>query len=176
MAISKTITVFGSSKPLPVEAEYEQAYKLGHILAEKGYNVSNGGYGGTMAAVSYGASSFPVEIIGVTCTAFDRSGPNKWLTREIRTDNLNDRLMKLIELGDCFVALPGGTGTLLEISMVWEMMNKKFIKSRPFVLVGQSWKNVICEVINHDDKSSGYIDCVDNVEEAIDLLESKYLI
>ena len=173
MANSKTITVFGSSKPLPGDSDYNFAMVLGRMLASKGFNISNGGYSGTMAAISEGASDFPVEITGVTCSILGRSGPNNWLTREIVTNNLNDRLMKLIELGDGFIALPGGTGTLLEISMVWEMMNKKIIEPRPFLLLGHSWKNVISEVIKYDKNASVFVDCIDNVEEAIDLLETK---
>ena len=167
MSISKTITVFGSSKPVASDVDYQFAYELGRTLAGTGYNVANGGYSGTMAAVSEGASAFPVEIVGVTCSAFGRNGPNKWLTSNILTQNLNERLMKLVELGDAYIALPGGTGTLLEIAMVWEMINKKFIKPRPFILIGESWKRVAHEVVLQDSDSAQYINCLDSIEQVI---------
>ncbi|MCB9247843.1 MAG: hypothetical protein H6613_04515 [Ignavibacteriales bacterium] len=52
---TKTVTVFGSSMPKPGEEEYENAYLIGKLLAQKGFNVCTGGAQGIMDAVSKGA-------------------------------------------------------------------------------------------------------------------------
>ena len=169
--MSKTITVFGSSKPVPGEMQYQFAFDLGLSLASKGYDIANGGYSGTMAAVSQGASQFPVNIIGVTCSAFGRNGPNKWITKEILTSDLHNRLSELVAIGDGYIALLGGTGTLLEISMVWELLNKQFLPVKPLVLVGPAWHNVVKEVVNHDSDANSLVYCVDAIEDAITLIE-----
>jgi len=49
--MKKTITIFGSSLPRSGDIEYEDAYMLGKLLAEKGFNVCSGGYQGIMDAV-----------------------------------------------------------------------------------------------------------------------------
>jgi uncharacterized protein (TIGR00725 family) len=49
------VTVFGSSRPRDGDADYEEARLLGRALAESGYSVCSGGYGGVMEAVSRGA-------------------------------------------------------------------------------------------------------------------------
>ncbi|MCK5457105.1 MAG: LOG family protein, partial [Melioribacteraceae bacterium] len=46
--MSKTVTIFGSSKPLPGEEEYETAYQLGKLFGESGFSVCTGGYQGIM--------------------------------------------------------------------------------------------------------------------------------
>jgi len=60
----KTIVIFGSSKPKPESGNYLQAYELGKALAEAGYRLANGGYGGTMAAAAQGA---PRRYASKTC-------------------------------------------------------------------------------------------------------------
>ncbi len=51
------IVVFGSSTCLPDSAQYREAEELGRGLAESGFGVVTGGYGGTMEAVSKGAAT-----------------------------------------------------------------------------------------------------------------------
>jgi uncharacterized protein (TIGR00730 family) len=116
----KTVSVFGTSKAMPGEAVFAMAEELGRMLAENGFTVANGGYGGTMLAGAKGAASVGGRVIGVTCTAFKRGRANEYITEEISTSCLSERLAKLIELGDAYIVLPGGTGTLLELADVWE--------------------------------------------------------
>lgn len=142
---NKTITVFGSSMPKPGDEEYESAYKLGRLLGENGYNVCTGGYQGIMDAVSKGASEFGVEVFGVTVDIFG-AVPSKYLTQNIEFNNLFDRINKLIELGDGFIILRGGTGTLVELSIVWEMVNKKLMNSKPICCHGEMWKPIVEEI------------------------------
>ena len=49
------VTVFGSSRPREADADYGEARALGRVLAENGFAVCSGGYGGVMAGVSRGA-------------------------------------------------------------------------------------------------------------------------
>ena len=156
----KTIVIFGSGKPDPGSPAYQQAYDLGKMLAESGYAIANGGYGGTMAAAAQGAAenrSSPdaCPIIGVTCDAFGRNGPNPWIDKEIRTKNLNQRLDTLVNLADTYIVLPGATGTLLEIAMIWELINKHFLPLRPIIFLSEYWKPVIDTVIQTGEADVG---------------------
>lgn len=134
------ITIFGSSTVQPGTAEYIQAYQLGKALAEAGFVIVNGGYGGTMEAASRGASEAGGHTIGITCTAFTGRTANCWIAEEIAVERYLDRLLKLIELGDAFVALPGGTGTLAEVALVWEMIRKGELRPEPVFLYSGFWK------------------------------------
>ena len=138
----KTVTVFGSSRPIPSSPEYEEAELIGRRLAEGRLSVCTGGYAGIMEAVSRGASPFDVKIIGVTSTVFSTT-PNRYVNIQVHTDSLYERLQRLVELGDGYIVLKGGTGTLVEFSLIWELMNKTLIKEKPIVVVGGFWKPVI---------------------------------
>ena len=52
--MSKTITVFGSSKPVETDEQYKIAYELGALLAKNGFDICSGGFLGIMEAVSKG--------------------------------------------------------------------------------------------------------------------------
>ena len=160
----KTIVIFGSSRPKPGSARYLQAYELGKMLGAAGYVVANGGYGGVMEASARGAREAGGKTIGVTCGAFGRGGANQWIDKEIRTASLNERLEELIGLGDGYVVLPGSTGTLLEIAMVWELINKQFVSERPIIFMSDYWKPVIDTVMQAGEAEGGSIRFLESLE------------
>ena len=123
----KKIAVFGSSKCLPGDSEYIFAYNLGKRLGECGFSVSTGGYQGTMEAVSKGASEHPVEVVGYTVPNLflGRDGGNKFITKEVTTETLAERIGGLISDSETIVALPGSIGTFTEILVIW---NQEFVK------------------------------------------------
>ena len=168
----KIVSVFGTSKTQPVDEVFELAETLGRLLAENGFTIANGGYGGTMLAGAKGTAEGGGTVIGVTCTAFKRSEANEYVTEEISTECLSERLAKLIELGDAYVVLPGGTGTLLELADVWEHKNKGFAgANKPIILVGAFWAPLASMMAEADPGSTRHIICAAGAEEAVDQLK-----
>src|SRR3990172_1929274 len=113
MTHSHIVAVFGGSSPQPGEPAYAEAEDVGRLLAESGYTVMTGGYGGTMEAASKGAKAAGGKVIGVTVGLFERSEgrrPNDFIDEVIRYDSLRDRLHHLVAECDAAVALRGGIG------------------------------------------------------------------
>ena len=168
----KIVTVFGTSKAGPGDEVFEMAETLGRLLAEHGFTVANGGYGGTMLAGAKGAASVGGRVIGVTCTAFKRGRANGYITEEISTDRLSERLAKLIELGDAYIVLPGGTGTLLELADVWEHKNKGFANAdKLIILVGTFWKPLLEMMASVDPCSTQHVTLAETAQDAIKQLQ-----
>ena len=142
---AKIITVFGSSRPEDGHADYAEALELGRALARAGFAVCTGGYGGVMEAVSRGARESGGRVLAVT-SSFFRSRANQWVEEETRVATWQERLFELVRLGDGYVACKGGTGTLVELAVVWEMLNKKAMESRPFVVLGDFWQPILDRV------------------------------
>ncbi len=139
----RIVTVFGASGVSEGSEPYETARAVGRKLAEMGYAVANGGYGGTMTASARGAKEAGGKTIGVTCSIWP-SKPNQHIDRVVVTDSHWQRVQKLIELGRCgYVALPGATGTLVELATVWELMCKGLLDRRPLVCVGGFWRPLV---------------------------------
>lgn len=171
--MKKTITVFGSSQPREGQAEYETAYKLGALLAKNNYNVCTGGFQGIMDAVSKGAVENGAEAIGITVDIWS-APPSRYLTKEIKCDSLFERISNLVELGDAYIILQGGTGTLLELAVVWEMMNKRMLNVKPVVCHSAMWKEIV-EVMDkqleHENRPTKFVACFDNIDEIVSYIK-----
>jgi len=174
------ITVFGSSIPRPGEPDYHQAMRLGELIAKAGYTALTGGYIGTMEAVSRGAAEAGGHVIGVTCAEIERwrkKHANPWVKEERHFATLNERLHELITACDAAIALPGGPGTLTEITLLWNMLVIEALTPRPLVLVGEGWHKVfqtyletMSEYLQPGD--SRWILFADTVETALQLAEN----
>jgi uncharacterized protein (TIGR00730 family) len=167
----KIVTIFGTSRASAGDAIFTLAIETGRLLAQAGFTIANGGYDGTMLAAAKGSAEAGGEIIGVTCSAFKSSRANKYVTREIVTGSLDERLDTLVKLGQAYIVLPGGTGTLLELAKVWELKNKGFLKAdKPIILLGGFWKPLIELIATDDADSSGYVELADEPNQAVEMI------
>jgi hypothetical protein len=162
----RIVTVFGSSRPRPGESEYAEALELGREIARAGYTVCNGGYAGIMEASSRGARESGGSTIGVICRIFGNRPANPWTEETIVTGSLLERLDRLVSLGDAFVVLKGGTGTLLEFALVWELTNKGMMNRKPIILLGDFWGGVV-QSLREELAWEGEEDCTRYVTTAV---------
>jgi uncharacterized protein (TIGR00730 family) len=146
MAREIVVTVFGSSRPREGDSDYEDARILGRSLAKHGFSVCSGGYAGVMEAVSRGAKEAGGRTVGVTADFFTNAKLNAWIDEEVRMKTWEERLFELIRRADAFVACKGGTGTLVELAVVWEMLNKAVMPAKPFAVLGNFWEPVLDRV------------------------------
>lgn len=171
--MNKTITIFGSSIPAEDGAQYKFAYQLGSLLAQNGFNICTGGYKGIMEAVSKGAFDNGGLIYGVTVDLWN-SEPNPYITIEIREEKPFERITKLIELGDAYIILQGGTGTLLEFAAVWEYANKNLQQQKPIICHSQMWAEIV-KILNNqmkiEKRRTDLIKCFETVGEIIACLK-----
>ncbi len=152
----KTIAVFGSSEPVEGDPLYQMAYEVGKLLAEKGYNVCSGGYGGVMEAASKGARERGAEAIGVTVGMFSSRTPNKYISEHYHENDLYQRTKRLIELCDGFIILHGKSGTLSELAFLWALHRGGKLNNKPIILIGNFWNSFLnilkeCQLIEKEE-------------------------
>jgi uncharacterized protein (TIGR00730 family) len=179
---SKIVTVFGSGTLRAGTEHYEQVRVLGSALAERGFAVCSGGYAGVMEAVSRGAKESGGRTIGVTAKSFrSRSRVNQWIDEEIRVATWQDRLFELVKRGHAYATCKGGTGTLVELAVVWEMMKKGTMETKPIVVFGDFWSPVI-DCVRHlgDQDDDGLIhvassptDVADHLSQRLNAMKSR---
>jgi uncharacterized protein (TIGR00730 family) len=136
------VAIFGAAFLADGSTGQAEALRLGECIAHHGWTTVTGGYGGAMAAASRGAAEAGGHTIGVTCETLARAGrrKNEWVREEIRCATVRDRLCKLVEIADAYIALDGGIGTLTEIAYCWNQMQVGELKPRPVVLLGTVWQ------------------------------------
>jgi len=149
------ISVFGGAAPKNGDPAYEEARQLGFLLGSAGHTLLTGGYIGVMEAVSRGAREAGAHVIGATCGQIEKCHlerkPNPYLCEEWRFETLQERLFALIERCDAAIAMPGGAGTLAEISIMWNEMIIEAIPQRPLILLGPSWQKTFYHFIKQFD-------------------------
>ena len=134
----KNICVFcGASDGLD-KSYYEEATKMGKLLAENGYNLIYGGSSmGIMGAVSKSAKEHGSKLIGIIPERLDKickHTDNNTYDEYHITKGMRERKAKMDELSDGTIALPGGFGTLEEVS---EMIVQKILgyNNKPIVFL-----------------------------------------
>jgi uncharacterized protein (TIGR00730 family) len=141
----KTIVVFaGNRYPKNQEGYYlDLAYQMGRLLALSNFSVATGAGPGLMDIVLKGASEAGGETIGV---ALNLEGREYSLHAQKITffDNVSERQQELINIGDAFLVLPGGIGTLHEVCDVIVQKKLKIIPpEKKLIFVGDYHKYFI---------------------------------
>lgn len=164
----KIITVFGSGGTSEDDEYFKEVVEIGKILAKSGFTVCCGGYAGTMEAICRGVKAEGGKTIGITINTA-KSKPNRYIDENVAMANWVERLMELIAIGDNYLILKGGSGTLVEIAAVLEMFNKKFMKEKKMFFVSSFWKEVINTLRVDSDRMKEIVDndiyFIDNKED-----------
>ena len=166
--MNKIIALFGSYRPQENDDEYTIAYQLGKELAAKGFAIINGGYGGIMEASARGASEEGGQTIGVTISSEGERTANQWITEEIVVNSLFERIRLLIEMSNGIIILPGGTGTLAELGLAWDLVSKNILDKCPIACYGPFWKPVIQAVVSLYPNAEKHINLFYEIPETID--------
>lgn len=116
-----TVTVFCGSSPGFDPVYLDAARAVGTAIGRAGMSlVYGGGHVGLMGAVADAALAAGAEVTGVIPRALQaREEVNDDLTELILVDTMHERKMIMADRADVFLALPGGPGTLEELTEQW---------------------------------------------------------
>ena len=133
-------------------------YRLGEAVRELGDWIGTSGhvlvYGGSksglMGELAESVIETGGEAIGVEPQFFiDAAVQYEKLTELIVTKNMEERKTKMIELGDAFIAFPGGTGTLEEIAEVMSKVSLKHLEAPCILYNLNGYYNSLKELLEH---------------------------
>jgi len=175
------ITVFGSARTPESDPVYEDARKLGRLLAENHYGVITGGGPGIMGAVNRGASEGDGLSIGLNIKLPMEQHPNPYQNLSLDFRYFFVRKVCFLKYAQGVVVYPGGFGTLDEFFEVITLIQTEKINRIPVALVHREfWKPLLdwvstglvnAAVIDREDLD--LIKVCDNADEALNfILES----
>lgn len=174
-----TVVVFGAANNGNNATHAECAYNLGKKIAESGFTLANGAGPGLMSEVSRGAKENGGYVIGV---GLKGQPANEYIDVYNERIGIHSRQSFLFSFGDAFIALPGGLGTLYEISEIAELKKLREEEPEPVIILNnegfydclKSQLNIIRENGFVLTPVSSYIDIVDTVDESIQRIKSFY--
>ena len=171
----RIVTIFGGAKCTELDPEYEEARRVGQLLADAGFTICTGGYLGVMEAASRGAHERGGRVLGIVMNQF-KAEPNRYLTDKVATPHFYERLQRLITRSVGFIAVRGGMGTVTELSLVWNKIQTRVIGPRPLVLLGQCWPPIVREwqkylAVSQEDVAA--LDFAETPEQAVAIINEK---
>jgi uncharacterized protein (TIGR00730 family) len=139
--VGPCVTVFGSARFDEGHPCYEMARAVGRGLARAGFTVMTGGGPGVMEAANRGAKDEGGRSVGCNIRLPREQAPNPYLDRSVTSEHFFVRKVLLFKYSYAFIALPGGLGTLDELSEALTLIQTRKILRFPVVLMGvEYWR------------------------------------
>lgn len=133
------VSVFGSARLRPENSYYEDAQRLGELLASHGYGVLSGGGPGIMEAANKGAFVKKGTSVGLNIRLPMEQHPNVYQTESLDFRYFFIRKVCFMKYSVALVGYPGGFGTLDEFSEALTLVQTNKVNPIPLVLVGKAF-------------------------------------
>src|SRR6478736_6477141 len=137
--VGPCVTVFGSARFAEDHPYYVAAREVGRLLAQRGFTVMTGGGPGVMEAANRGAKEAGGASVGCNIELPQEQQPNPYLDRWIECRYFFVRKVLLFKYSYAFIALPGGLGTLDELTEALTLVQTGKIQKFPVVLMGTDY-------------------------------------
>ena len=142
--IEPAVTIYGSAR-LEVDHElYAQTERIAYLLGKAGFSIMTGGGPGVMEAANKGARDAGVTSVGLNIRLPQEQVCNDYANRSITFHHFFVRKVMLVKYATAFVIMPGGLGTLDELTEVLTLIQTEKIRPFPVVLFSsQYWRGFI---------------------------------
>jgi uncharacterized protein (TIGR00730 family) len=141
------VTIFGSARLQPKSYAYDEVKRLATVLAEMGCDIITGGGPGLMQAANEGAASADAperdRSVGIRVELPFEQEVNPFVQQAFEHKTFFTRLHHFVLTSDAFVVTPGGIGTVLEILMIWQLLQVHHVQNTPLILVGKMWNGLV---------------------------------
>src|SRR6516164_11456437 len=141
------VTIFGSARLKPATPAYDAVKKLAAELTKMGCDIISGGGPGLMQAANEGAHSVQPKAskrsVGIRIELPFEQDVNPFVGQAYQHRTFFSRLHHFMIVSDAFVVVPGGIGTLLELSLAWQLLQVRQLYNTPLILVGKMWAELV---------------------------------
>lgn len=127
------LCIYGSARPEPGSDLYKDVMSITKEFVAKGYDIITGAGPGIMAAANQAAQEAGARSGGVGLATLTQEVPSDYLDDDFtyHAQYFSTRKMLQVDSADAFLIVPGGIGTLDELSEIMTLMTTKQIEVRP---------------------------------------------
>ena len=181
------VTIFGSARARPGTFAYDEVKRVASVLAEMGCDVVTGGGPGLMQAANEGTVAVGAperdRSVGIRVSLPFEQGVNPFVEQVFEHRTFFTRLHHFVLASDAFVVAPGGIGTLLELAMIWQLLQVRHLHGTPLIMVGAMWEDFVGWARKHmlnpelplaNPEDLAIPRCVATADEAITLLREHH--
>jgi len=182
-SLGPAVTIYGSARILANDKMYEQTAEIARRLGELGFAIITGGGPGVMEAANKGAREAGVASVGLNIELPMEQICNNYATTSITFHHFFVRKVMLVKYATAFVTIPGGMGTLDELTEVLTLIQTLKIKPFPVFLFDSSHWNGFLTWLQKDVLTKGYISeedfrlvrVCDDPQEIVDAVQRWYI-
>jgi uncharacterized protein (TIGR00730 family) len=181
------VTIFGSARAQPGTYVYDEVKRVAAALAEMGCDIITGGGPGLMQAANEGAAQADAperhRSVGIRVDLPFEQDVNPFVEQAFEHKTFFTRLHHFVLTSDAFVVAPGGIGTVLELMMIWQLLQVRHVHDVPLVLVGKMWADLVDWARTHlltsqpplaNPQDMTIPRCVNTADEAIALIRAEH--
>lgn len=181
------VTIFGSARTQPGSVVYEEVKRVAAALAEMGCDIITGGGPGLMQAANEGAMAGGDperhRSVGIRVDLPFEQEANPFVEEAFTHKTFFTRLHHFVLTSDAFVVAPGGIGTVLELMMIWQLLQVRHVHNAPLIVVGRMWAELVDWAKQHllstqpplaNPEDLAIPQCVGSADEAIALIRDHH--
>jgi uncharacterized protein (TIGR00730 family) len=141
------VTIFGSARARPGTFAYDEVKRVAAALAGMGCDIVTGGGPGLMQAANEGAAAANApernRSVGIRVDLPFEQEVNPFVEQAFEHKTFFTRLHHFVLASDAFIVAPGGIGTVLELMMIWQLLQVRHVSGTPLILVGKMWAELV---------------------------------
>src|SRR5262249_39916648 len=126
---------------------YDEVKRVAAALAGMGCDIITGGGPGLMQAANEGAAAANApernRSVGIRVDLPFEQEVNPFVEQAFEHKTFFTRLHHFVLTSDAFVVSPGGIGTVLELMMIWQLLQVRHVQDTPLILVGKMWADLV---------------------------------
>lgn len=151
------ISIFGSARATPDMQVYKDAEKIAGMLVKKGFGIITGGGPGIMEAANKGASEAGGESVGLHIELPHEQGCNAYVKTRCNFNYFFIRKFMFVKYAMAYVVMPGGMGTIDELSEAFVLAQTQRIRPFPMILYDGAYWNGLLDWLRGSMTEGGYI-------------------
>lgn len=137
--VGPAISIYGSARITPDDELYKQTQEIARRLGELGFAIISGGGPGVMEAANRGAFEAKATSVGLNIDLPEAQACNVYTTKSLTFRHFFVRKVMLVKYAVAFVIMPGGLGTLDELTEVLTLIQTHKIKPFPVILFNSQY-------------------------------------
>ncbi len=142
--IEPAVTIYGSARLKREEKLYAMTEEIAYRLGQLGFSIVTGGGPGVMEAANKGALRAGVTSVGLNIELPEEQIRNAYATKSLSFNHFFVRKVMLVKYATAFIIMPGGLGTLDELTEVLTLIQTHKIKPFPVIMFGADfWKGFL---------------------------------
>jgi uncharacterized protein (TIGR00730 family) len=181
--IEPAVTVYGSARLRPGTYDYEKTREVAYLIGKEGFNIITGGGPGAMEAANLGAHEAGVKSVGLNIQLPEEQVCNTFSNITLSFNHFFARKIMLVKYSTAFVIIPGGMGTLDELTEVLTLIQTRKIKPFPVVLFNSKYWKGFLDWLKGQGLANDYITeedlnllrVSDDPKEIVDIIRTWYL-